>query len=72
MFGLLFFLGIAVVYVVVGLLIERRNGSPSHYQPVSDPTAYLGGGWIGGDASGCSSGFGGDCGGGFGGDCGGF
>ena len=73
MFGLLFFFGIAVVYGGLGLIIERRNGSPSHDQPVSAPTAYLGGGWIGGDASGgFGGGFGGDCGGGFGGDCGGF
>ncbi len=65
MFGLLIFLGIAVVYVVLGLLIERRNGSPSHYQPATNPTAYLSGGLIGGDASGFGGGFGGDCGGGF-------
>ena len=72
MFGLLFFLGIAVVYVGLGLIIERRNGSPSHDQPVTDSTVYLGGGLFGGDAGGFSGGFGGDCGGGFGGDCGGF
>lgn len=71
MIGLLLFLGIAVVYVGLGLLIERRNGLPSHDQPVTYPTAFFGGNWNGCDTGGGSGGFGGDCGGSFGGDCGG-
>jgi hypothetical protein len=49
--------------VEVGLIIERRKGSPSYHRPVSDPTASVVGGWMGGDGGGCSVRFGGDCGG---------
>ena len=66
MIGLLVFLGIAVVYVGLGLLIDARNGTPAHGEPhMYYGQCSTGGGWAGGDVGG---GFGG----GFGGDCGGF
>lgn len=70
MIGLVVFIGIAVTYVGLSLLIERRNGPWSHNQPMTNPSMYFGG-WYGCDTGSVSGGVGGDCGGGFSGDCGG-
>lgn len=74
MIGLFVFLTIAVMYISLGLLIERRNGHPSHDQRIHHVTTYCGNDWTGSGffGGGDCGGGGGDCGGGGGGDCGGF
>lgn len=48
MIALFIFVGIVVVYTSLALLVERRNGQPSHDQRMRSVTTYSSDYWYGG------------------------